>query len=1581
MDESLIPQDITLPGPTVLPPTAAQQEAAQMPETFGNATRSPIMDAAGHAAHLTWITENLRRSFDSLNLDLFSEPYNSEWIPSEPEWKSLTSDLSREYWPRFADAHSFGQAWAMRENSIGIQHSKQRLAAMGGIGTAGSLIAGFTDPVTNALFAAGGPLVNSASRIGRMTQLGAVTVGAVEPSLLLQANADPTITNSDLLISTAGAFAGGAMFGAFTKAPKLNAAAQRLSEQTIASTLAKDATSINAELTEEGSAAWSALFGRKITKMADARADVLANREALRYTGIGQDTPLPSDYIFKSPKERLNEPYWEPSLRDMLLEPEQPLPPALAPAKPVNPKEAAARALADLGPQNAVTSEARIPLSVPDASGAPIIKEIPVAPPEVKAVVPEHAKALDAIRSEHEAQVKAVADNQSAPGAGVKTPVVEPTAPVAESTTKPNFIDAEPVGVIAPHEPFYSGKGLPPLTPINPADAASVNHPTRRTFERKLVEAGYKPDTVTFKADVDPRLSHRYTSGSGQSDIIVGTKGITEQEAQVIALHELGHHFEETEGTVNHHIANVEIRREVDAFQWAIQNAERLGVPRQAVEEIAQRSQILKPYAKEMGITSLRKAIEAPVAPPPADKLDLTPAQRAEYEKIRAAKGPKPEAANAPAEEADLSIRKLRPEEAAKQDVARQSLAAELDAYAEKQLAESIRRNKGRVNFALDPKDFELAAKYGTAKLLSKALNYEQFSADMISRWGDAVIDDLPRLYSLAQSSALEAAARTGGLIPQVAENMKQASGGEATFKDKGLIGRAINYVDSKITMMGHAENSPITSVRKAVRALGWHLPSKDGDPAVMSATQFKVWALQQSDGELMRRTEPLVENWTKRNNFKPWQRLAARDKFMNEVRLSLLDRSGKYSTDPDVLMAVEHYRKSFANALKDAVEAGVPRAAEIATDPHYAPRVPVMAKFVNMADKFGLAEIEKFFQGAIRKGSKTLTDKEVEVIGRAYARNNWSRGWDASYPNHPAFNFDRMSEWRQLLLNEGMSAEDIDRLVAQVAKPSDAKTPRYFKSRIDLDDAFTLPVKDKQGNSYTLSMSDFVETNAELLNHGYRRSIYSAIAERKLLEMFAREGEEAAPSWETLVKRIVNDAATQLTPRQKGAFDRDISALNLLHDVVMGNPRGDLAGWQKRWLNMILKVNGLRLGGMFGVAQLPEYGNILGEATYLSMTQKMAILRDVTIKARGGELDNALAREIQQLTGAGDEMLSRYASRRYEDLMRGEVTPQGRTERGLDEALRLQSNYMSFVAPIDSHERIAVASIWGSNLTEAAFSKTAPSAERLAVMGLRPEEWERVAAALRQHGKQIAGESGVSYRIPNFAAWEDKELASKLLIAIYRGANDGIQTNNAASLSQWMTHPLAQLLLQFRNYPMAAMRQQLMRGIYLHDTGTFASWSYQIGIGTLAYIGLVHARSIGLPKTERAKYLKKYLTNTKIGAGAFQRAGFTGILPGAIDTALWTGGFDQQFAVRASGNPSNAIQGSATFDLMNRLYGATRTGVAGTINPNYHFSQQDFRNAKGLMFWNNVFGISQGLNALGTSLNLPKTSLPPKKD
>lgn len=912
-------------------------------------------------------------------------------------------------------------------------------------------------------------------------------------------------------------------------------------------------------------------------------------------------------------------------------------------------------------------------------------------------------------------------------------------------------------------------------------------------------------------------------------------------------------------------------------------------------------------------------------------------------------------------------------------------IADKLDAFANRALKRIKDRNKGGRLFsgipADDMADLVLA---GSAKIIAGTLRREEWAKQMVEQFGKEIESQLPELWEQSQIAASRIGARAAYKV-LMAERIKTASSGENAMASGKWWERMLASVDFSIT--GRATRSTNADMRKLARLLAWDLPDAKTNKSAFSALEFVEMRHGRMNIEEEKFRLPAWKNYVERNNIPLYRRGEAFEEFAARAKRAIQSRMSNES-DPDVLAVAQGYRQILADDLAEMKASGVIEAGAIPEDPFYVPRIRVADKVANKIQEVGYDNVLEWHRQAIARKAEGLTPAQLEAAAKAMVDNTLQRDWAHDIPNARMMAGNQSEELADALRAAEVPEEQIQSILYVTVPDKDGKAPSRMKRRMAMDEDFTMTVTDVNGKETVISADDFTENNIQRLVQAYDRQASGAIAERKTLEAFAGEGEEAVPSWEVLIKRMrdkhVKEAREALESkkismrqykRMNSAFDRDIRGMEILHKAVLGIPTSDLSKDMQKWMNRLMKFNFSRVGGMFGLAQVPEFMNPLAEASLVSMKEAMPMLGDIIAKATKGELKNEFIREIQEAIGAGDGLLRRAGMRtRYDDWAIGTTTASGAVDRGIDNLANITST-ASGLRHIDGVERTWAASIGAMNLAEACYLDRMPTAKRLAIINISPDEFPRIRAMVREFATREKGELGVSYRKLNLDKWTDKEAAAIFVTGVRKWADQAIQTNNIGNLHAWMTTDVGRLLMQFRGYVINAQRMQLMRGAYLRDSSTFAAWSWQILLGSLTYITLNYSRSIG--RSDAKEFLKERFTLPEIAKGAFARAGFSALTPGAIDSVLQWTSFGPQFGyVRTSGMGADFITGSAPYDLVFRQALPAAKGIFGTmLNPKYRFSQQDARAFKGTMFWNNAFGVHNLLNSLIS--NLPKRSLP----
>ena len=102
--------------------------------------------------------------------------------------------------------------------------------------------------------------------------------------------------------------------------------------------------------------------------------------------------------------------------------------------------------------------------------------------------------------------------------------------------------------------------------------------------------------------------------------------------------------------------------------------------------------------------------------------------------------------------------------------------------------------------------------------------------------------------------------------------------------------------------------------------------------------------------------------------------------------------------------------------------------------------------------------------------------------------------------------------------------------------------------------------------------------------------------------------------------------------------------------------------------------------------------------------------------------------------------------------------------------------------------------------------------------------------------------------------------------------------------------------------------------------------FAYTMMIGGSAYVAQAHFNTIGMSPSEKKAYLKKKLGEkgdyTKVGMAAFQRAGWSSVMPPFMDLMLGQIAPEYRFNTRSSGQEMNLITGNPTYDLGEKVMG-----------------------------------------------------------
>ena len=726
------------------------------------------------------------------------------------------------------------------------------------------------------------------------------------------------------------------------------------------------------------------------------------------------------------------------------------------------------------------------------------------------------------------------------------------------------------------------------------------------------------------------------------------------------------------------------------------------------------------------------------------------------------------------------------------------------------------------------------------------------------------------------------------------------------------------------------------------------------------------------------------------------------------QARAEFGEAVGLYITDPSMQVS-EAIRKA-ARAI-DEVHATLGALAkqfevegfkEFTHDPRYLMRKVSWAKF-NKLNESGVGDVGiiELVTNAIKNkaverrlaanNGLPLTQEQRDAISdaaskQAYLWVQWQKhsAFHAEEGMGTAFNKSIVNKLKEKLITtisehandttfgpivQRLGSDDIENFVSTAFNVGQAGVIGRGKYRIDMDEAASLTL-----NGQTIRMTDFLERDAERLMMGYAQEMTGAIALAKNPELQIK----SMSHWDQMLGRIQETsqryfgADTAMAKEQQDSFE-------LIRRALFGQALDDMSGPHVNHLiNILRDFNFVRLMGKAGLAQATELGNVLGQAGWMNTIRHMPVLKSILRDAETGALDNDLLDTIELTMGVGtDRLLSAPSARDLTGLPFRERV-YGKIENALSVGKRVVSDFSGLGPLTDAMERLAVAGAI-QRFAKMALNQDGLSPQRLMAMGLNPSDTKLILEQMRKHTKDATGSlTGRTVKTLGFENWDPGTL-EKFRTALWRWSRKMIQKTDVGDMPMFMSKKWAQIVFQFRAFSIAAWPKQLIHGIAMRDAQTVSTFLSTTLFGGLGYVALTYVNSIGEKDPE--KFRKERLTPAMIGANSFARAGYSSVLPGAIDSVIapFNGSMTSPLAMgRTTGLKSNnPIVGNPTYDA---IYGGVE-GMSGLLSNPFadrrQFSQKDAAFIARMTPMANLWGISSGVKLM--SSYLPDKSALPK--
>jgi LAS superfamily LD-carboxypeptidase LdcB len=829
--------------------------------------------------------------------------------------------------------------------------------------------------------------------------------------------------------------------------------------------------------------------------------------------------------------------------------------------------------------------------------------------------------------------------------------------------------------------------------------------------------------------------------------------------------------------------------------------------------------------------------------------------------------------------------------------------------------------------------------------------------AQRLSNLGKSMKDELMGTTAPHNPNAVGAAGNPNATLPFLSDNAWVATrDADAPYTVNKVAGVKVGRFDA----VGQLKSVKDPNTRLVGGALGEDaVGNADGSINTFSATEEMELMHRKDIAQLNQMWAPAASEWAKDNGYK-LGRLTGGANFNDEVTAYIRNTDPTVEWHPAVKRLGDHIAKMNAEKLRDAqnplrreglVGRPVKGFEDVPENPNYMMRIYDSFKLNQLLDErvptgVGQRGLEAWFKGAMRSAQPWIDDELLDRIAEGTVKRlrQKANGIDEALNlMHSGFDVEHLKE---LLRDADLAEERIDWLLKTIRVKSEAAGDVRSKHRVMLDENFVLRgYRTFGGDARDVSLKDFTVTDAKLLSDLYFRHMNGRIA-------LARVRVKNPTTGEMLINGITSDNewATVKGKLAKSMADNHMDAveikkqlanLDFLYDRTLGRPDPAQDGKWADWLRRVRKFNFLRQAGSFGLAQLPEMAMIPANLGIKAALQHMpAFKRIITMDGRS-ILDDGLAAEFEAAFGIGTDRLRGMQFFRSDEFGYHAAGALGKLDNALDFG-QMAVAEASGMTTINTMLQRTTAKVIAQKFADMAINPTTINMKRMASIGLDDAMLKRIIGQVKDN---FTTEDGILFKHKvtrmNLDNWSDLEARAAFENAVFRWARRIVQENDIGNMHRWASRPLWQMLFQFRTFSLTAWNKQFMVNMHLRDMTSFNIMMYGLIAGAGAYALRTQLQAMG--RSDKDDYLRKRLAPEKLAAGAFQAAGWSSLLPMAIDTAGYLTGMNPVFDARTSGNASDMIFGSPTIGLIDDVAKAAK-GVVQPIRDGRERSQLESR-------------------------------------
>jgi uncharacterized protein YcbK (DUF882 family) len=765
----------------------------------------------------------------------------------------------------------------------------------------------------------------------------------------------------------------------------------------------------------------------------------------------------------------------------------------------------------------------------------------------------------------------------------------------------------------------------------------------------------------------------------------------------------------------------------------------------------------------------------------------------------------------------------------------------------------------------------------------------------------------------------------------------------------------------------------------------------------------------------------PQYEKWAKRN-LTGWSRTKNRlriddtevNTFFKLVNryVEETDPLKKAAFDPEVKAVGDKFAKVMNTMREEAVANGIKGMPDEAR-PNYSPLYRDDESIRSIQEKFSHRDLELMVQTAFKRKLTDASDDLIRTLSEGYLRNLTRASLSMEDPFQRVF---AKSNRDQLIafMKEELGIKDVKLIdefmglpIIRQLQDGGAATPRVKSRAFDLEDynmkvfleyrdGYTGP---RKGKGEEVSLRDFFERNTHVQMSRYLRDMSGVIAFSKM-KVYNRRTQELMidgvrddADW-AKVKELVAASANARDPRNAGKVKDLLDELDYVYNEVRKNG-GDNPRMNKIGRRMMI-YSFIHFMQNMGINQAQEFVNIVSGMGIRAAIKGIPAYRRMLTQAGQSVPIDPVMRDLQVLMGRGDNVL--IGSRRHlvTEAQMGQEMASGRLGRGFDTVLakgqavvskisgmEYIDNYLQNWAMRAAAQYFAdLAAKYGKKIDTGTFKMddintifTRADAKRLRGLGLDDKKLVRVLNSFRKHSG--VKDSKTRLRELNLDKWDPEDIAV-FRTALDRWSSRAIQQNEIGTLSRYLSHPIAKLMLQFRTFVFGAYNKQTMYGFNHLDMRTVSTWMLQLMAGAGTWYLFQKTMSLGEENPD--KYMRDKFGEPgswdfyrNLGTAGLNRSGFTSVFPMIYDTGAGIAGLPRLDG-RASGQAS-AAWGSPVVSLFDQTSKAVQQGADSWMNDRDQSRQEIKNNVR------TVFGNWLPLMALTGALTQDRPERPPRNN